>query len=195
MTGPPWLGNWGVCLKLLARWRGSGCELSWDSGCSPRSCTGLLVLLQASPAPVPMSAAPQLSWVWPANMIVHSQKLCMTKAVLGCSTGNFYYPAYFKAFWLYDPVYFLWLNARFLCPSNFSLFSLMNSVHSNMYVLEQIQHKVPEEALKVRVAGCSAFKKTPNFKYSCDDLAGWNNKILLMAVKCLKMWGSSWVWT
>ncbi|NXR49575.1 C170B protein, partial [Hippolais icterina] len=28
------------------------------------------------------------------------------------------------------------------------VFSLMNSVHSNMYVLEQIQHKVPEEALK-----------------------------------------------
>ncbi|KAF4792549.1 Centrosomal protein of 170 kDa protein B [Turdus rufiventris] len=48
---------------------------------------------------------------------------------------------------------FVWVYAvgcmkRFLCPSNFSLFSLMNSVHSNMYVLEQIQHKVPEEALK-----------------------------------------------
>lgn len=128
-------------------------------GCSPRSCTGLLVLLQASPAPVPMSAAPQLSWVWPANMTVHSQKLCMTKAMLGCSTGSFYYPAYFKTFWFYDPVFFLWLNARFLCLSNSSLFSLMNSVHSNMYVLEQIQHKVPEEALKVRVAECSAFLK------------------------------------
>lgn len=26
-----------------------------------------------------------------------------------------------------------------------------------MYVLEQIQHKVPEEALKVRVAGCGIY--------------------------------------
>lgn len=64
-----------------------------------------------------------------------------------------------------------------------------------MYVLEQIQHKVPEEALKVRVVGSSAlFKKNP-FKYSSDGQAEWNIKIILMAVKCFKMWGSPWIWT
>ncbi|NXC45862.1 C170B protein, partial [Penelope pileata] len=36
----------------------------------------------------------------------------------------------------------------FLSASDSFAVSLMNSVHSNMYVLEQIQHKVPEEALK-----------------------------------------------
>lgn len=155
-TGPSWPGCWVVCLKLPA----SGEERVWAE-------LGLwllpLVLHRVAGAPPGFSCSgPHVccpSAVGLASKCDCSlrHKLCTTKTVLGCSTGSFYYPAYFKIFWFYDPAFILWLNARFLCPSNSFVFPLTSSVHSNMYVLEQIQHKVPEEALKVRVAGCGIY--------------------------------------
>lgn len=93
-TGPSWPGYWVVCLKLPANGKEQG--VSWAGAlvappgpAQSCSCSSRLLLLM-SPACCP-SVVVGLASKCDCTLC---HKLCMTKTMLDCSTGNFYYPAY-----------------------------------------------------------------------------------------------------
>lgn len=131
-----------------------GC-FGWGAGSRVRAEPGLCLLPHSVPSCL---CSPELlhysccmplsSWVLTENTVVPSIAK-YTQQRLSCYATE----AAFSTSCCYFMMFSLWLNTWFLSASDSFGVSLTSSVHSNMYVLEQIQHKVPEEALKVRVCG------------------------------------------
>lgn len=122
-TGPSWPGcSWSAWSHQPG---GEDQSVSWAGALvappGPAQscwCSSRFLLLR-SPCLLPLSCPGSAQQMW----------LCTAKTTLCCSTGNFYYPVYFRTYWFYDPVFFLRLNATFLCPFSSFVFSLMNFLY------------------------------------------------------------------
>lgn len=143
------------CLVLTVRVCSVLARMLWRAGSKLQAEPGLCLL----PHPVPSClCSPELlhcssclllsNWVLTENIVAPSIPK-YTHQRLSCYASE----AAFSTPCCYFMLFSLWLNTRFLSASDSFGVSLTRSEHSNMYVLEQIQHKVPEEALKVRVCG------------------------------------------